>query len=334
MYRSLILAIALWVGLDACQAQPVQIHFLSAAESRIALTEGKGAQYFELLHIAELRAKTGLALQDVSLKAAREQARAFYAAATLDFTVEEQAALSEALGAVQPLLVERAPLYARTPWSFIKVTATLEGGLPHTRGDSIVLSDQVLASIVKARARAPLTTPSRIWNILVHEQTHVIQRHHPALFVPLYTAVYGFQKIALVPTPDWISSLRVINPDGPDVDWIFSVADGAGTQWLLPDILTSNPDHPRMPQDFQIVALGVRKQGNTWIYLDPVSPGNPQPLYGIDSYVQRFPTPDELFHPNEIAATMLAAWITGVGLSKPDSEMWSKLKDWATGALK
>jgi hypothetical protein len=334
MYKSLWVALAFWACLDACQAQSASIHFLSAAESRSALTQGKGGEYFELLHIPDLRAKTGLALQDLSLEAAREQARAAYAAATLDFTAEEQAALSEAIEAIQPLLVERAPLYARTPWSFIKVDSRPEGGLPHTRGDSIVLSDQVLASIVKARSRAPLTTPSQVWNLLVHEQTHVIQRRHPELFASLYTSVYGFRKITLVPTPDWISSVRVINPDGPDVDWIFSVGEGASMQWLLPDILTANPNHPRMPQDFQIVAFGVRKLGNTWTYLDPASPGNPQPLYGIDSYVQRFPTRDELFHPNEIAATMLAAWITGVGMTNPDNEMWSKMKDWAAGALK
>jgi hypothetical protein len=128
MYKSLWVAFAFWACLDACQAQSASIHFLSAAESRSALTQGNGGEYFELLHIPDLRAKTGLALQDLSLEAAREQARAAYAAATLDFTAEEKAALSEAIEAVQPLLVERAPLYARTPWSFIKVDRVIGSG--------------------------------------------------------------------------------------------------------------------------------------------------------------------------------------------------------------
>jgi hypothetical protein len=334
MTKSLHLAIGLLVCTGAWAVQPPVIHFLSASDARIALTEGSGREYYGLMQIADLRAKTGLALQGVSLEQAREQARIAYGAATLDFTPEEEAALSEAIESMQPVLAERAPIYARTPWSFIKINASIEGNLPETRGNSIQLSDQVLGWIVKARARAPLTSPSLTWNLLVHEQTHVIQRHHPELFERLYTAVFGMQHVTLAPTPDWIRPLRVINPDGPNVDWIFSINDGTSTQWLLPDLLIKNTEHPQMPQDFEIVAEGVKQQGDTWVYLDKAPPGNPKSLYGIDAYVQRFPITDELFHPNEIAAGMLAAWITGIRMKNPDNVMWEKMRAWAAVALK
>jgi hypothetical protein len=321
-------------GLGAHAAQPPTIRFLSASEARSALSEGPGRDYYDLLQLPDIRSKTGLTLAHVSLEAAREQARAAYGAATLDFTADEQAALREALESLQPVLAARAPLYARTPWSFIKMRSSVEDGRPHTRGRSIVLSEVVTAWVVNRRKQAPLSTPSLVWNLLVHQQTHVLQRQHPELFAALYTGVFGFRHVTLLATPEWISALRVINPDAPEVDWAFAIDQGSGSQWLLPDLLLNNRTHPQMPMGFQMVALGVMPQGDHWIYLDPLTPGNPQLLYGIDPYIQRFPIRDELFHPNEIAANMLAAWITGVRLKAPDNPMWNKMQAWAVEALR
>jgi len=332
--RKLILTVIVFLaGMQVQAAQPPSIRFLSTSAARDALSEGSGRDYYAQLQLADIRSKTGLALEGASLAAAREQARAAYAEATLEFTPDERAALREAIEGLQPLLVERAPIYARTPWSFIKLGSAIEGGRPHTRGNTIVLSEVVMAWVLKMKAQAPLTKPSLIWNLLIHEQTHVIQRQHPELFSALYSSVFGFQHATLEATPTWISSLRVINPDAPDVEWIFSSDQGAATQWLLPDLLINDRAHPQMPMGFQIVALGVKNQGDRWAYLNPSS-GNPQLLYGIDAYIQRFPIHDELFHPNEIAANMLAAWITGVRMKDPDNPMWNKMSDWAAAALK
>lgn len=334
MSKMLWMTLALLAYAAVGAARPPVIRFLSASEARSALTEGSGRDYYSLLQIPEMRAKTGLALQGVSLDEARERARAAYGKATMEFTSGEEGALREAIESLQPLLAERAPIYARTPWSFIKTDGTIEGGLPHTRGNSIVLSNEVLAWLVKARAKAPLTSPSAVWNLLVHEQTHIIQRRHPELFEPLYRKVFGMQRALLPQPPEWIRSLRVINPDAPDVTWIFSIKDGAVTKWLLPDLLIKNPDHPHMPQDFEPVAEELVKNGGTWEFLDSSTPGNTRLLYGIDSFVQRFPINDELFHPNEIAAGMLAAWIVGIDIKNPDNGMWEKMRAWAAVALR
>jgi hypothetical protein len=334
MFKFLLIAAAFVAVVPARGAQPPSIKFLSAAEASRALSEGSARDYYAQLQIPDIRSKTGLKLEGLSLTAAREAARKAYGAATLDFSADEQAALREAVESLQPLLAERAPLYARTPWSFIKVLSSIEDGRPHTRGESIVLSDVVMAWVLKMRAQAPLTRPSLIWNLLVHEQTHVIQREYPELFSTLYTSVFGFQHVVLPATPGWISSLRVINPDAPDVGWIFSINQGGSRHWFLPDLLINTRAHPQMPMGFQIVALAVEKQGDRWAYLDPASPGNPRLLYGLDDYIQRFPIHDELYHPNEIAANMLAAWITGVRMKDPDNFMWNKMQAWAAGALK
>jgi hypothetical protein len=310
------------------------IHFLSQAEARAALTTGPERGYYARLQLAEMRAKTGLALQNVTLEAAREQVRDTYGERVEDFSADEQGVLREVLNGLQTILRTRAPLYARTPWAFIKVDATIEGGLPHTRGDCIVLSDAITARIVQARAKGALSAPLSLWNLLVHEQTHVLQRRHPELFVNLYTQSMGFRHVVFAAAPQWLIERNVVNPDAPDADWVFPIGDASARHWILPDVLLLKLDHPRMPDDFDIVALEVREQAGTWEFADRNLPASLQELSALPDFVRAFPIQDELFHPNEICAGLLAAIITESGIELPQHPLWNKTRAWAVQALR
>jgi hypothetical protein len=331
------LAVLIASALPAYSQQPT-MQFLSAMQARAALTQGVERNYYERLQLDEMRAKTGLALENLTLDQARSQVREAYGASTEDFTAEEQAALREALEYLQPVLQAKAPLYARTAWSFIKVAANIEGGLPHTRGDSIVLSDKVLASIAHRHATQKFDQPSLVWMLLVHEQTHVLERHSPALFAPLYTDAFGFQRGDLPAPPDWLRLHRVINPDAPDVRWIFpldaSPTNAGSRRWVLPDIVLLNDEHPRMPQDFNVVAVPVRNVAGHWTFADQTQPERLQPLAGLDVYARAFPEHSETFHPNEIAAVMLSELILSWHVEEPEHELWSKVRSWADSALR
>jgi hypothetical protein len=257
------------------------IRFLSQSEAREALTTGAERRYYARLQLPEMRAKTGLALQNMTLEAAREQVREAYGARAEEFSADEQAALRDIVTALQPSLRTRAPLYARTPWVFIKVDATIEGGLPHTRGENIVLSDALLARVVQVRAKGASGAPVSLWNLLVHEQTHVLQRHHPELFANLYTQSLGFRQVALAPAPPWLIERNVVNPDAPR----------------------------SLPAAFQ-------------------------DLSALPDFARAFPLQDELFHPNEISAGLLAAIITGSGIEHPEHPLWNKTRAWADQALR
>ena len=317
----------------ALAAAPSNVHFLSRDEARQALTEGAARGFYARLQLVEMRAKTGLELKGTDLDAAREQVIASFGASVLEFTAEEQAALRDATDHLQPVLEAAAPLYAHTPWSFIKVKANIEGGLPHTRGDSIVLAEPVLASLVRAHAKRAFDQASPVWLLLVHEQTHVIQRRHPELFATLYTSVFGFQHVDLPAQPDWIGTVRMTNPDAPVSDWAFALGEGAGQRWLLPEILVDHGDHPQMPADFRVVALRIDQQGATWAYTDQAAPTDTPLLDDLKEYVERFPVRDELFHPNEIAAGMLSYLLIGAPLPNPQSPMWSQTSAWAGDSL-
>jgi hypothetical protein len=301
-----------------CNEQAATIRFLSQSEARAVLTTGAERGYYSRLQLPEMRAKTGLALQNMTVEAAREQVRETYGARAEEFSTDEQAALRDIVTALQPLLRTRAPLYARTPWVFIKVDATIEGGLPHTRGDSIVLSDALLARVVQARAKGASGAPVSLWNLLVHEQTHILQRHHPELFVNLYTQSLGFRHVALAPAPPWLIERNVVNPDAPDADWVFPLGDPAGRRWVLPVVLLLKLDQPRMPDDFNVVALEVRDRPGAWEFADRSLPAAFQ----------------EVFHPNEISAGLLAALITGSGIEHPEHPLWNKTRAWADQALR
>jgi hypothetical protein len=310
------------------------IHLLSQSEARAALTTGEERAYYARLQLAEMRAKTGLPLQNTSLESAREQVREAYGARVEEFSADEQLALREVMTGLQELLRSRAPLYARTPWSFIKIGATIEGGLPHTRGDCIVLSDAMVARIAQLRAKGPITSPMGVWRLLIHEQTHVLQRRHPELFALLYSRDLGFRHVVLAPAPQWLLERNVVNPDAPDADWVYQVGDAAALRWILPDVLLVNLDHPRMPDDFTVVALDVQEHAGAWSFADHGVPPTFQALSDLPDFVSAFPDHSELFHPNEISAGLLAAIISGSGIQHPEHPLWSKTRAWADQALR
>jgi len=334
MRNGLWLTVLLVMTVGTAWAGEPQVRFLSRTEAAAALTSGEELRYYAKLQLAEMRAKTGLELDGLSLEAARAAARQAYGAATRDFTDDERAALQEAVDSMQPTLVAKAPLYARTPWCFIKVSANIEGGLPHTRGQCIVLADDVLQSLIAGHAKSKFNHPSGVWGLLLHEQSHILQRDHPALFASLYTGVFGFRKATVAP-PQWLLERRVVNPDAPAVEWIYPLGEGAARHWILPDIELSVLEHPRMPQDFKAVALGVHELPNhRWVMDDANLPAKQTDLESLAPYVDAFPVKGEAFHPNEIAAEMMAEIIVGDGMQHPDHALWAKTRRWAGEALR
>jgi len=334
MRTKLLLIMGVACAATAGAATPPVVHFLSRAEASAALTGAESHGYYGQLQVAEMRAKTGLPLAGASVEAARAASSQAYGAATGDFTDDERSALTDAVDSMEPLLTQRAPLYARTPWCFIKVQGFIEGGLPHTRGDCVVLADTVLRSIAAAHAKKRFDQPSGVWDLLLHEQTHILQRRHPELFAPLYTDVFGFRRVELT-APDWLIVRRVVNPDAPRVEWIYALGQGAARHWVLPDIELTDLDHPKMPDNFKVVALGVHPiDGDRWALDDAAMPATQADLESVSEYVDAFPVKGEAFHPNEIAAEMLAEIIMNANIQHPEHALWARTRDWADKALR
>src|SRR5450631_2249101 len=124
MRKTFALYLSILVSLPALHAEPAApptaapaaasatIHLLSQSEARAALTTGEERGYYARLQLPEMRAKTGLPLQNTTLESAREQVREAYGARVEEFTADEQLALREVMTGLQELLRSRAPLYA------------------------------------------------------------------------------------------------------------------------------------------------------------------------------------------------------------------------------
>ena len=324
-----LLALPLAAQVATAPKPALQARFLGKEEAAKVLTAD---DYFGLLHTAELRAKTGLPLAGASAPEARAAAKAFYAASAQDFTAEEKAALQRLLDAAAPDVAEKAPLMARTPFAFIK--AGVEGGLPHTRGACIVLAPGVVQALVGVAARKDPALLLRAAGLLVHEQTHILERQHPDLFAGLFTGVFGFRRLAAVPDAPELAEARVVNPDGPDLGWAFPIQDGPAVRWIRPDLRLGELEHPRMPQDFQEAAVDLVPEGSGF-GLARDAQGHPkvEDLQQLKGYETAFAGVGEDFHPNEIAAVLISSWITGGG--RPEAQaLQARTAAWAATALR
>ena len=322
----------------AASKQPdeqLDIRFLSKTEARKAMTEGVERAYFAHLQIPEMRAKTGLPMNGISVDEAREKTRQHYAAQVQEFTADERAALQGVLSRLRPLLQDKAPLFARTPWIFLKISANVEGGLPHTRGDAIVLSSPLLRSFVQQHLRGDFRElDSFAANMLVHEQTHVVERRRPALFYGLFTEVFGFKRLQPAPVDSWLQEHGVVNPDAPDCGWAYPVKGASQTRWVMPYLVLQNTQTPHMPQDFLMIGVTVEHKGSLWSVVEDKGVPEQGPLSGIAGYAAAFPNEDEFYHPHEIAADLIAHWIAGNGGGDLNHSLRAKIANWGRDKLR
>lgn len=297
----------------APRAAPPRIDFLGRDAGAHALAGAPGDGYYASLGLLEIRARMHSPLAGMSLADARAAVCDYDAAAVLPFTDEERTAVAGIVERMQPLLAARAPLYARTPWSFIKLDDRAEGGMPHTRGPHIVLPKAAVDALAKmhreAAAGGTLATTTRGRNLLVHEQTHVLERADPRRFEPLFTDVFGFTRMTPAPATAWLAAHACVNPDGPDVAWAFALEKVGGTGWVMPAVTLPDVAVPRMPEDFQAIAVEVARGADGWKVVERDGVPKWRDLDRIAGYHAHFPFPDEDFHPNEIAAVALSHWI-------------------------
>lgn len=287
------------------------VTFLSPEAAADALAHGD--TYYAGMGLQEIRARVHAELPGLSLADARNAARDHDVAAILPFSDDARAAIGGIVERMQSLLAERAPLYARTPWSFIQLDDRAEGGMPHTRGPHIVLPKAAVDAWTgmhrEAAAAGKLATAPFGRSLLLHEQTHVLERLYPERFEPLITKVFGFTRLLVAPITPWLATHRCTNPDGPDVVWAFNLEQLGGDGWILPDVVLPDGPLPRMPEDFQAVALSLARDGDAWRIVEAGGEPKRQPLDELPGYDGYFPFPDEDFHPNEIAAVTLSHWI-------------------------
>ncbi|HXX94989.1 MAG TPA: hypothetical protein VEN81_15290 [Planctomycetota bacterium] len=313
------------------------IRFLDTREAARGIADDSGDPYFSLLQPLEMIAKTGAPLTQTGLAAQREECRQRYRDSVREFTADEKAALGAAAGEIREALKKAYPIFAETPWSFLKTDGSIEGGLPHTRGPHIVFSDRTIRQFALLRGRGVNPAKTGLGQLLIHEQCHVVQRARPRLFEDLFTRVWGFIRAEGLPGGPWQDKVQIVNPDGPDVGWVFVAKEGASTEYWQPLVaLKEGVDRPKMPKDFVLIGIALDRKGTRFIPRTGAD-GRPEirALDKIPAWQAAWGQVDENFHPNETFA-VLFSWLamkdhvaeTGPGLESHAAVDFTSLRDW------
>jgi hypothetical protein len=321
-----MIRLALLLCLAVAAPQDTAVRFLSAKEAADAIVDESMEPYFSLLQPLEMTAKTGSPITGADLAAQRDECRKRYREAVRDFTDEEKAAITPAAEGLRKALQEAYPFFAAKPWSFIKLDAAFEGGMPHTRGPHVIMSDRMAKQFVAHKARGGDPVKSRLAQTLIHEMCHVMQRAHPDLFADLYVNVWGLVRAKGIPGDPWLDKVQIVNPDGPDVGWVFPVKDAF---WQPLVVLKDGVERPAMPRDFLFVGVAREKKGDAFVVR--AKDGKPETmlLKEIPAFADAFKAFAN-FHPNETFAEQFAdmAMRDIVPDPRPAVVNDARLRDW------
>ncbi len=338
---NLLLACTVLCGARFCFAEPpattrpsatrstsLRVSFLDVPEAKGAIIDDSAEPYFDRLSPQEMSVKTGSPITGRTLEEQRAECRARYQAACDTFTDDEKALLTALLEQLQPDLQRDYPRFAAQPWSFVKVKPTLEQGFAHTRGNHIILSPPML-DVFRRMQAGHVARSSSAQAILVHEQTHVIERAHPKWFVNLYTDVLGFREAKEIEPDQWITDRQLLNPDGVECRWVFPIKSGSETRWIWPLLLFSEPTSKSLTK-MQMVGIELESKNADSFKTRHGEDGTPirTPLRSIPEYMDAISTGQDIYHPNEIAADLMAWLVTDPNGSPP------RVRDWARATFR
>jgi len=323
MRRSMVVCGLILGAVGACQAQiklssGASVTFATADEGRKILTARD--DFIRALGPFDRAARVKTA-DEVSEKAFLE----FVGRSVLDWTEPEKASVGSALERLRTPF-ERLEL----PWpkaiSFVKTTGREEGGAAYTRGQALILPQDML------RPNRPL--PPRL---VAHELLHILSRSNPGLRDRLYQVI-GFVRCAEVELPQTLRRRRITNPDAPANDHCIRVQVEGAEVWAVPIIFsrTGQYDVQRGGEFFsymQSQLLLVQRQGDPPV-TKPLYAGSEPRLVDFDQvsgfYEQVGRNTEYLIHPEEILADNFALLVLG-DENAPSPEILQKLQDVLTG---
>lgn len=294
------------------QAAPISIEFLNLGDARKAIVDESMEPYFSLLQPMEMSVKTEKPIGGGTLQQQRDECRRRYQSAVQEFSDEEKDALRWYISKLAPSLAADYPLFARTPWSLIKLSPAFEGGMPHTRGPHIIVSETVLKPMVamKKTQSPQWMTLAQFGGVALHEQSHVVQREHPDRFAKLYSDYWHFKHARSIQGCPWLTTHQLVNPDGVDVRWVFPIEDNGKTAWIWPLVVFGDVDDPAQTSfaDMRMVAIDLEPAADNSFRAKVDAGGKPvmRDLTDVPEYVKVFQHSTNIYHPNEAAADLFA----------------------------
>lgn len=299
---------ALLLGSPA-PAAATEFVFASAAEGGRILAARDG--FFEAMAPAEMR------LRSVRLgRTTSEELRAQYRAGALEWNGAERRAWQASLDRLGPRLAAWSALLPHRVL-LVRVRGSVEDGIPHTRGNAIVLP----VGIGRGRAE---------WRdfILAHEIFHILSRAQAARHDSLY-ALIGFRPCRFA-LPAELRARRITNPDAPEERHYVQLGGERGAYVPLQLARPVEAPPPALAESLQFLLLGVdvadgtctarRRRGRgRW---ELVAPSALPALFAVIG-----PNTDYLAHPEELMADNFALLLTRRART-PDRALLDRLARW------
>lgn len=276
----------------------IRIIFLSASDAARQMKLHAG-EYINRMNQPNLAAR-GVQTRDELLAA--------YSNAFLDIIPIEQYRVIEFTLGLLSQVQYKYPAYYRylIKWlgniSIAKAKASLEGGMPHTL-DNIVVMD------VEWFSKPRSTT-------LLHEITHIHQRQVPFEFEDLYSELgYLATPVSDIRGMEAVLQLNRNNPDGMSPDWLWlEKADNTCAKfWWIGAVFSSIV--PAGLGDVSLIAVNIiRDSDGKFYYLKQ----QPMPLNTHRQFLKYFggSSPNN-YHPNEMTAKF-AEWYLEDMLGMPN----------------
>lgn len=302
--------------------------FLSRKQARKAISRDQQEPFFSRLTKLSIEAISSGEITSGPLKKRREKLLHWYQQEIQSFHPAEEEALTWFIDKLAPVLQQHYARIADTPWKFVKVSNKVAGGLPHTIGNVILFPKKTLQLFVQV-SESPNSSHhhlvDRLVFLLMHEQTHVIERQEPSRYHSLYQEVWGFTEAEKIRSSEWLKNHELQNPDGMNTNWIYQLDKGKSSRWILPILILSSPERPDLPRDLRQVAISLQKQDNEGFSLKTDHTGTPetQSLSSVHEYDQYFQGIRSAYHPHEILADALGKRVRNRLINRGDIQTQS-----------
>lgn len=191
---------------------------------------------------------------------------------------------------------------------FAKFTHKLEGNMPHTHKNIIMIPEYMYDYISKYPT---LDSYKKHGGTILHEICHVLQRCHPSEFKNLY-ATWNFHKYDLRKIDNFKEIIERIraNPDGMDNDWIWKYEK----VYVLLAVFREN-------------AISLNDVDYNYFIIDNSTVLRVGAILDDKNFNRFFKIENNIYHPNEISAEYFSMYFMGRHVN---SEGYRIFSDWIT----
>lgn len=188
-------------------------------------------------------------------------------------------------------------------WIFIAVDNKIDGGMPHTIHNAIVLPLWFIESFQDTNIREDTS----LLETLIHEKIHNLQKLYPQRFAGLYQK-WGWQLAPPEKIPNSVLNVHRMNPDTP-TNWMLISPKSPNIYWI-PCVRLKTDSKDLTDADLMLVKCNSTLKTIEWHSMTDTKWY--ASFYGTNLNQHR----KYCYHPDETSAVILAQYMIGISVEK------------------